>query len=61
LMKAIVNTFGEEKTKDLIIAFMKDEDSWVQNRGRGVNIFQSQLNRLNTSHLKHDPYGGVVL
>ena len=61
LMKAIVNTFGEEKTKDLIIAFMKDEDSWVQNRGRGVNIFQSQVNRLNTSHLKHDPYGGVVL
>ena len=62
LLKEAVDLYGEEKTKELIAAFFDMNDAWVNNNGRGVNIFHSQLNKLDAVNTKaHDPYGGVVL
>lgn len=46
LMKSIVSKYGLEKTKNLITAFLKSDDSWIENTGRTIGVFKTQINKL---------------
>lgn len=46
LMKSIVSKYGLEKTQDLITAFLKSDDPWLEGKGRSIALFKSQINKL---------------
>ncbi|TCL40015.1 hypothetical protein EV210_101215 [Anaerospora hongkongensis] len=46
LLKKVINTYGEEKTRSLLTTFFNSEDKFIRDSGYSIGAFISQINKL---------------